>query len=71
MSGFNGYVESVEMYNYFKSIPTGIIAARMTCLSEKSKIPNGRWYHLDRDGMAIGHSSERIESHYRCYILQY
>ena len=27
-SGFNGYIESVEMYNYFKSIPTGLIAAR-------------------------------------------
>ena len=24
--------------------------------------------HLDRDGIAIGHSSGRIESHYRCYI---
>ena len=24
-SGFNGYIESVEMYNYFKSIPTGLI----------------------------------------------
>ena len=26
-SGFNGYIESVEMYNYYKSIPTGLIAA--------------------------------------------
>ena len=31
-SGFNGYIESVEMYNYFKSIPTGLISARMTYL---------------------------------------
>ena len=29
-SGFNGYIEIVEMYNYFKSIPTGLISARMT-----------------------------------------
>ena len=26
-TGFNGYIESVEMYNYYKSIPTGLIAA--------------------------------------------
>ena len=39
-SGFNGYfIESVEMYNYYKSIPTGLIAARMTYLCEKFKIP--------------------------------
>ena len=25
-SGFNGYIESVEMHNYFKSIPTGLIS---------------------------------------------
>ena len=31
-SGFDGYIESVEMYNYYKSIPTGLIAARMTYL---------------------------------------
>ena len=30
--GFNGYIESVEMYNYYKSIPSGLIAARMTYL---------------------------------------
>ena len=28
-SGFDGYIESVEMYNYYKSIPSGLIAARM------------------------------------------
>ena len=38
-SGFNGYIESVEMYNSFKSIPTGLISARMTYLGEKFKIP--------------------------------
>ena len=38
-SGFNGYIESVEMYNYYKYIPTGLIAARMTYLCEKFKIP--------------------------------
>ena len=38
-SGFDGYIESVEMYNYYKSIPTGLIAARMTSLCEKFKIP--------------------------------
>ena len=26
-SGFNGYIESVEMYNYYKSIPSGLIVA--------------------------------------------
>ena len=39
VSGFNGYIESVEMYNYYKSIPSGLIAARMTHLCEKYKIP--------------------------------
>ena len=34
-SGFNGYIESVEMYNYFKSIPTSLISARMTYLTFK------------------------------------
>ena len=38
-SGFNGYIESVEMYNYFRSIPTRLISARMTYLCEKFKIP--------------------------------
>ena len=38
-SGFNGYIESVEMYNYYMSIPSGLIAARMTYLREKYKIP--------------------------------
>ena len=33
-SGFDGYIENVEMYNYYKSIPTGLIAARMTYLCE-------------------------------------
>ena len=37
-SGFNGYIESVEMYNYYKPIPNGLIAARMTYLGEKFKI---------------------------------
>ena len=31
-TGFDGYTESVEMYNYYKSILTGLIAARMTYL---------------------------------------
>ena len=31
-NGFDGYIESVEMHNYYKSIPSGIIAARMTYL---------------------------------------
>ena len=38
-SGFNGYIESVEMYNYLKSIPAGLISARMTYLDETFKIP--------------------------------
>ena len=38
-SGFDGYIQSVEMYNYYKSIPTGLIAARITYLCEKYKIP--------------------------------
>ena len=37
--GFDGYIESAEMYNYCKSIPSGLIAARMTYLCEKYKIP--------------------------------
>ena len=35
-SGFGGYIESVEMYNYYKSIPTGLIAARMTYLPKRA-----------------------------------
>ena len=31
-SGFNGYIESVEMYNYYKYISSGIVAVRMTYL---------------------------------------
>ena len=38
-SRFNGYIESIEMYNYYNSIPTGLIAARMAYLCEKFKIP--------------------------------
>ena len=38
-SGFDGYIESVEMYNYYKSIPSRLIGARMTYLCEKYKIP--------------------------------
>ena len=37
-SGFDGYVGSVEMYNYYKSIPSGLIAAGMTNLWEKYKM---------------------------------
>ena len=37
-SGFNGYIESVEMY-YYQSIPSGLIAVRMTYLCEQYKIP--------------------------------
>ena len=37
-SGFDGYIESVEMYNYYKSILSDLIAARMTYLCEKYKI---------------------------------
>ena len=38
-SGFNGYIESSERHNYYKSIPFGPNAARMTYLCEKYKIP--------------------------------
>ena len=38
-TGFNGYIESVEIYNYYKSIPSGLIAARMIYLCEQYKIP--------------------------------
>ena len=31
-SGFDGLIGSVEMNNYYKSIPTGLIAARMSYL---------------------------------------
>ena len=31
-SGFNGYIESVEMFNYYKTIPSVLIVARMTYL---------------------------------------
>ena len=38
-SDIDGYIESVEMYNYYKSIPSGLIAAQKTYLCEKYKIP--------------------------------
>ena len=38
-SGFNGYIEIVEMFNYYKTISFGLIAARITHLCEKYKIP--------------------------------
>ena len=31
-SGFNGYIESVEMHSYYKSIPSGLIAAHVIYL---------------------------------------
>ena len=31
-SGFDAYIERVKVYNYYKSIPTGLNAARMTYL---------------------------------------
>ena len=39
VSGLNGYIESVEMFNYYKAIPSGIIPARMSYLCEKYRIP--------------------------------
>ena len=38
-SGFNGYIESLEMYNNYKSISSGLIAAPMIYLCKKYKIP--------------------------------
>ena len=38
-SGFLMVILSVDMYNYYKSIPSRTIAARMTYLCEKYKIP--------------------------------
>ena len=37
-SGFNGYIQSVETFNFHKNIPSGLIAARMTYLCEKYRI---------------------------------
>ena len=37
-SGFDSYIESVEMYNYYKLFPSGLISERMTYLCEKYKI---------------------------------
>ena len=36
-SGFKGYIESVEMYNYYKSIPSGLTTVQMTYLCENKK----------------------------------
>ena len=38
-SGFDGYNGSVEIYNYYKYIPSGLIAVWMTYLCGKYKIP--------------------------------
>ena len=35
-SGFDCYIESVEMHNYYKSIPTSLIAARMTYFPKRA-----------------------------------
>ena len=50
-SGFNGCIESVEMYNYFKSIPTGLTSARMTYLCEPMVPFILRW-HCDRSHLS-------------------
>ena len=47
--GFDRYVESVEMYNYYKSIPFGLIAAWMTYLCDKYKISK----RAEADGSTI------------------
>ena len=38
-TGFNSYIEIVEMYNYYKSIPSGLIAARMIYLKRADGRP--------------------------------
>ena len=43
-SGFNGYIGSVEMFNYYKTILSGFITPRMTYLCEKYKILEHVWY---------------------------
>ena len=35
-SGFNGYIENVEMYNYYKSIPSGLIRSKLKNRYNKS-----------------------------------
>ena len=57
-SGLDGYIESVEMYNYYKSIPTGLIAAQMTYICEKFKIlkrADGSTMNRFRKGMEFFH----------------
>ena len=34
-SGFNGYIEIVEMFNYYKTIPSGLIAARLKSIKSR------------------------------------
>ena len=34
-SGFDGYIESVKMYNCFKYIPSGLISARMKSIKSR------------------------------------
>ena len=55
VSGFDGYIESVEMYNYYRSIPSGLIADRMIYLCEKYKIPKRA------DGSTIMNRSNSVE----------
>ena len=54
-SGFNGYIESVEMYNYYKSIPIGLIAARMKSLKSRREpmVPFRSRWHRDRSQLWI------------------
>ena len=46
VSGFNGYIGSVEMFNYIKTIPSGFSTPRMTYLCEKYKILEHVWYKV-------------------------
>ena len=34
-SGFDGYIERVQMYIYYNSIPSGLIAARMKSIKPR------------------------------------
>ena len=63
-SGFGGYIESVEMYNYYKSIPSGLNAARMT-YDNMNKSKSVEFFHVEmasRTGTALDQLNHSIDA---------
>ena len=54
-SGFDGYIESVEVYNYYKSFPTGLIAARMKSLKFRKELMVALYEQIQKRCRVLSH----------------